>query len=91
MLSEDRGGITIEAFVSQIHKTLVKEFNFAHVWGCSSKHYPQRYSVLIRMYYATLYGIFEVLIWLWVVSVTNKNHSQEGVLSEGHDLPQGLS
>lgn len=42
VLSDDRGGVTIEAFVSQIHKTLVKQFNFAHVWGCSSKHYPQR-------------------------------------------------
>ncbi|GMH37743.1 hypothetical protein BSKO_05616 [Bryopsis sp. KO-2023] len=42
VLSEDRGGINIEAFVSQIHKTLVKEFNYALVWGRSAKHFPQR-------------------------------------------------
>lgn len=42
VLSEDRGGINIGAFVRQIHKTLVKEFNYALVWGCSAKHFPQR-------------------------------------------------
>ena len=42
VLTSDRGGTTIQAFCSQIHKTLLREFQYALVWGTSAKHMPQR-------------------------------------------------
>lgn len=42
VLSEDRGGTTIEHFCNHIHKSLTAEFNYALVWGTSAKHLPQR-------------------------------------------------
>lgn len=42
VLSTDRGGTSIEALCTQIHKSLVADFSYALVWGTSSKHYPQR-------------------------------------------------
>ena len=42
VLSEDRGGTTLEHFCSMIHRTMTKEFKYALVWGTSSKHMPQR-------------------------------------------------
>lgn len=42
VLSADRGGTTIKSLCNQLHKELTKEFNYALVWGISSKHYPQR-------------------------------------------------
>ena len=40
--SEDRGGTTVRHFCEMIHKSLVPEFQYALVWGTSSKHMPQR-------------------------------------------------
>lgn len=40
--SEDRGGTSIKHFCEMIHKSLVAEFQYALVWGTSSKHMPQR-------------------------------------------------
>eukprot|EP00033_Pygsuia_biforma_P000499 GCRY01000588.1.p1 GENE.GCRY01000588.1~~GCRY01000588.1.p1 ORF type:complete len:216 (+),score=32.80 GCRY01000588.1:661-1308(+) len=37
-----RGKTTVEDFCNQIHKTLMKEFKYALVWGTSAKHNPQR-------------------------------------------------
>lgn len=42
MLSENRGGNTVQAFCDHLHASLAKEFSYALVWGTSSKHYPQR-------------------------------------------------
>lgn len=42
MLSEARGGLTMEAFCSHLHADLAKQFNYGLIWGTSSKHYPQR-------------------------------------------------
>ncbi|CAD7699858.1 unnamed protein product [Ostreobium quekettii] len=42
VLSDDRGGTTMEGLCRQIHNTLVKEFQYAMVWGTSAKHFPQR-------------------------------------------------
>ncbi|KAK9908310.1 hypothetical protein WJX75_009685 [Coccomyxa subellipsoidea] len=42
VLSADRGGTSIEALCTQIHKSLVADFSYSLVWGTSSKHYPQR-------------------------------------------------
>eukprot|EP00891_Asterochloris_glomerata_P004664 jgi/Astpho2/4664/Aster-00228 len=42
ILSADRGGTTVEHFCLQIHKNLLQQFQYALVWGISSKHYPQR-------------------------------------------------
>ena len=42
LLSADRGGTSVEALCTQIHKSLVADFSYALVWGTSSKHYPQR-------------------------------------------------
>ena len=42
VLSEDRGGTTLKHFCKYIHKNLLEEFNYALVWGTSSKHMPQR-------------------------------------------------
>jgi ribosome-interacting GTPase 1 len=33
---------TVEDFCQKIHKTLVKDFKIALVWGSSVKHQPQR-------------------------------------------------
>jgi ribosome-interacting GTPase 1 len=32
----------IEAFCNRIHRTLIKQFKYAWVWGRSVKHQPQR-------------------------------------------------
>lgn len=42
VLTQDRGGTTIEALCRQIHNSMLPEFQYALVWGTSSKHYPQR-------------------------------------------------
>jgi hypothetical protein len=42
VLSEDRGGTTLKHFCRYIHKNMLEEFNYALVWGTSSKHMPQR-------------------------------------------------
>ncbi|KAK9840047.1 hypothetical protein WJX74_002550 [Apatococcus lobatus] len=42
VLSQDRGGTTVEDLCKQIHKSLVAEYSYSLVWGTSSKHYPQR-------------------------------------------------
>mmetsp|Transcript_13961 Transcript_13961/g.44339 ORF Transcript_13961/g.44339 Transcript_13961/m.44339 type:complete len:402 (-) Transcript_13961:994-2199(-) len=42
VLSEDRGGCTVEKLARQLHESLVRTFNYALVWGTSTKHYPQR-------------------------------------------------
>ena len=42
VLSEDRGGTTLEHFINHIHRNLLSEFNYALVWGTSAKHMPQR-------------------------------------------------
>lgn len=41
-LTEDRHGCTVEALCRQIHKDLLLDFNFALIWGASTKHNPQR-------------------------------------------------
>ena len=33
---------TVEDFCNRIHKSLIKDFKFARVWGSSVKHNPQR-------------------------------------------------
>lgn len=42
MLSENRGGNSVQAFCDHLHASLAKDFSYALVWGTSSKHYPQR-------------------------------------------------
>lgn len=42
MLSEARGGNSVQSFCDHLHASLAKEFSYALVWGTSSKHYPQR-------------------------------------------------
>jgi len=37
-----RDNCTIEAFCNRLHKTLLKEFKIALVWGASVRHNPQR-------------------------------------------------
>lgn len=45
VLSADRGGVTVEHMCNQIHRSLALNLNYGLVWGTSSKHYPQRYSL----------------------------------------------
>jgi hypothetical protein len=42
VLTQDRGGTTMEAMCKQIHHQLTREFKYALVWGVSAKHSPQR-------------------------------------------------
>jgi ribosome-interacting GTPase 1 len=42
VLSDDRGGTTVEHLCANIHKSLLAEFKYALVWGTSAKHMPQR-------------------------------------------------
>jgi small GTP-binding protein len=41
VLTEGRGGRTIEAFCRQIHTSMLRDYNYALVWGRSTKHSPQ--------------------------------------------------
>lgn len=41
VLTAGRHGYTVEALCKQLHKDLVREFNYASVWGASTKHNPQ--------------------------------------------------
>lgn len=36
------GRCTVEDFCNKLHKTLIKQFKYALVWGSSAKHRPQR-------------------------------------------------
>jgi ribosome-interacting GTPase 1 len=36
------GHCTVEDFCNRLHKTMLKNFKFALVWGASAKHRPQR-------------------------------------------------
>lgn len=49
VLSEDRGGITVEHLCSNIHASLLKQFNHALVWGTSAKHLPQRCGIAHKL------------------------------------------
>jgi hypothetical protein len=42
VLSDDRGGTTVEHLCARVHRSLVTELNYALVWGTSAKHQPQR-------------------------------------------------
>ena len=42
VLTPQRGSPTVETAVSMIHMDLLKNFQFAFVWGTSTKHNPQR-------------------------------------------------
>ena len=42
MLSEGRGGTSVENFCNHLHASLAPQLNYASVWGRSAKHYPQR-------------------------------------------------
>lgn len=37
-----RKNCTVEDFCNKIHKTMVKNFKYALVWGASVRHRPQR-------------------------------------------------
>ncbi|PON96221.1 GAMYB transcription factor [Trema orientale] len=41
VLSNDRGGCTVEDFCNHIHRSLVKDVKYVLVWGISARHYPQ--------------------------------------------------
>jgi ribosome-interacting GTPase 1 len=42
VLTEGRGGITVNDAILQIHKDLLANFKYAMVWGTSTKYSPQR-------------------------------------------------
>lgn len=42
VLSDERGGTNVENFCKYVHNSLIKQLNYAVVWGKSVKHYPQR-------------------------------------------------
>lgn len=42
ILTLGRGGLTVKSAISQIHRELVNELNFALVWGKSCKHSPMK-------------------------------------------------
>jgi len=42
VLTEGRGGTTVNSAVLQVHKDLLTNFKFAQVWGTSTKYSPQR-------------------------------------------------
>lgn len=37
-----KDGRSVEDFCNKIHRTLIKQFKYAWVWGASVKHQPQR-------------------------------------------------
>lgn len=40
ILTQGRDGITVKSAIMQIHKGLLKDLNYAYVWGKSVKHSP---------------------------------------------------
>ena len=42
MLSEIRRGTTVKSLCANVSTELLREFNYALVWGTSAKHSPQR-------------------------------------------------
>ncbi|EGR30723.1 hypothetical protein IMG5_124900 [Ichthyophthirius multifiliis] len=42
ILTQGRNGCTVKSAVEQIHRDLVKDFNFGMVWGKSTKFMPQK-------------------------------------------------
>jgi uncharacterized protein len=49
VLSEDRGGTSVEHMCKNIHASMLKQFSHALVWGLSSKHMPQRCGLSHRL------------------------------------------
>lgn len=37
-----RAAASIEGFCNKLHKSMVKQLKYAHVWGASAKHRPQK-------------------------------------------------
>jgi ribosome-interacting GTPase 1 len=37
-----RSNASIEGFCNKLHKTMIKQLKYAHVWGSSVKHRPQK-------------------------------------------------
>ena len=42
ILTKGRYGVTLKSAITQIHKALLKDLNYAFVWGKSVKHSPQK-------------------------------------------------
>lgn len=42
ILTQGRDGITVRSAIMQIHKGLLKDLNYAYIWGKSVKHSPQK-------------------------------------------------
>ena len=42
ILTQGRNGTTVRAAIMQIHKSLLKDLNYAFVWGKSVKYSPQK-------------------------------------------------
>ena len=42
VLTAGRHGTTVEAACKQVHRSLLKNFDYAMVWGMSVRHTPQR-------------------------------------------------
>jgi TGS domain len=38
----NRAHASIEGFCNKIHKSMLKQLKYAHVWGASAKHRPQK-------------------------------------------------
>ena len=54
VLSEARGGITLNQFAEQLHAELPKQLKYALVWGYSTKHMGQRCGLNISLWMKTL-------------------------------------
>ena len=42
ILTAGRHGVTVKSAIMQIHKDLLKDLNYAFIWGKSVKHSPQK-------------------------------------------------
>jgi len=49
VLTDGRGGTTVESACNQLHKDLAANFKFAMVWGTSTKYNPQRVGLRHRL------------------------------------------
>jgi uncharacterized protein len=49
ILTQGRGGFTVKAAISQIHRGLIKTFKCGYVWGKSAKHNPQKVGLAHRL------------------------------------------
>ena len=79
VLSEIRKGTTVKSLCTNVSTQMLRDFNYALVWGTSAKHSPQRC------------GVAHNLDDEDVVQIVTKTNAQQRQSKEYQQMVQGFS